>query len=214
MTSVSQYFFHRPRVAISLLIITHVAGVIGILTSYSELFLFLTPVNLLLSCLLLLSGHSNTTKKTVFGLALVGVIGFLVEWIGVHTGIIFGEYSYGATLGPKLDEIPIIIGVNWLILTYAIGNFIARFIQKTWIRVSLGALFMVGLDVLIEPVAIRYDMWSWASEGVPMMNYIAWFVVSLITMSIYFKYVHGSNNKIAEWVILVQVLFFGLLNFV
>ena len=214
MTSVAQYFYHHPRIAILLLALSHIVGIVGFNSPFAEWFMILTPLNLLLCCFLLLSGHSHITRSTLFGLAGIGLIGFIIEWVGVHTGIIFGEYTYGRTLGPKIDEIPVIISINWLMLTYAIGNVVARFSTDFYWRIILGAILMVGLDLIIEPVAIRFDMWQWETESVPLMNYLAWFIVSIGTMTIYFKSVHGQNNKMAEWVILSQLLFFGLLNFV
>ena len=43
-------------------------------------------------------------------------IGFSAELIGVHSGMLFGNYSYGNNLGLKLAEVPLIIGINWGVL--------------------------------------------------------------------------------------------------
>ncbi|MBK7882949.1 MAG: carotenoid biosynthesis protein [Chitinophagaceae bacterium] len=43
-------------------------------------------------------------------------IGIAVEIIGVKTGFLFGNYSYGIVLGPKIQSVPILIGINWFII--------------------------------------------------------------------------------------------------
>jgi putative membrane protein len=57
---------------------------------------------------------------------LIAVAGFFIEAIGVNTGLIFGNYVYKTTLGWKFLETPLIIGVNWILLTcsvvYSIEN--------------------------------------------------------------------------------------------
>jgi putative membrane protein len=71
---------------------------------------------------------------------------------------------------------------------------------------------MVGLDFLIEPVAIKYDYWAWAEVAVPVQNYIAWFFISLV-LHWFFKLQMGKvKNPIAPFIIIAQVIYFGLLN--
>jgi putative membrane protein len=52
-----------------------------------------------------------------------------LEVVGVKTGLIFGEYKYGSTLGIKLFEVPLIIGFNWVFVI--LGSIsISRLITK------------------------------------------------------------------------------------
>jgi putative membrane protein len=92
------------------------------------------------------------------------VVGFFVEVVGINTGYLFGQYTYGETLGYKWLDVPLMIGVNWWILTYSTG-ILARYLPLPAIgRAVVAAVLMVGLDACIEPVAVRFDFWQWQFE--------------------------------------------------
>ncbi len=111
-----------------LIILLHIVGVAGTLlhphlASWSSA---LTPVNLIVSTGILLACHPGALRSVLPPLLFCVLVGFGVEVLGVHTGFPFGRYTYGPVLGWKLLEVPLVIGVNWLLLIYAffsIGNF-------------------------------------------------------------------------------------------
>ena len=57
--------------------------------------------------------------KQMLAFFLIFLLGFVVEVVGVQTGLIFGSYSYGATLGVKLFDTPLLIGLNWIFVSYS-----------------------------------------------------------------------------------------------
>ena len=76
----------------------------------------------------------------------------------------------------------------------------------------LGALLMVGYDIVLEPSAIELDMWWWAGEGIPLQNYVAWFLFSFVfILFIGISRINTRNNS-ALPVYLVQVIFFLILD--
>ncbi len=105
------------RNLIFVLIILHLVGVVGILIPQTRnLVLSLSSINLFLGFIvILLSERKNLTGILVFSL-IAFLIGYGSELIGVHTGALFGNYWYGANLGLKLMEVPLIIGINWGVL--------------------------------------------------------------------------------------------------
>lgn len=42
----------------------------------------------------------------------VSLLGWAAEWIGVNTGLLFGTYRYLENSGFKIQNVPIIIGLN------------------------------------------------------------------------------------------------------
>jgi putative membrane protein len=91
---------------------------------------------------------------------MIFIIGFAAEWVGVHKAWLFGSYYYGETLGTKVDGIPLTIGVIWFLLIYSTGVLMQYSrIKYVLIRVIVGAGILVGLDKLIEPIAVRFDYW-------------------------------------------------------
>lgn len=204
----------EPKYAILVLTILYIVGVFGILIPIHEQFILLTPLNLLTSLGLVLIFHKNwTTSMTIF-VAIAFSIGFGIEILGVQTGLVFGEYSYGKVLGPKLLGTPFMIGVNWIMLTYCSAITIQTVLPKLSkvIKAILGAATLVLLDFLIEPIAIQYDFWSWGGVDIPIQNYIAWFIISFGLSFIFYQIVGGQSNKVAIALLILQFAFFGILN--
>lgn len=52
----------------------------------------------------------------------------LAEILVVSYGIIFGNYKYGEILGYKVLGVPLIIGINWCILTLIKGAIFTLFL--------------------------------------------------------------------------------------
>jgi len=90
---------NKTTISIAILIILYAVGIVGIKTGMFGDVLSLTPLNLLVSLALLLWNHEKWDGKFIAAIAIVAVAGFFVEVAGVQTGIIFGEYTYGKTLG-------------------------------------------------------------------------------------------------------------------
>lgn len=195
---------------IVILVILYGVGLSGILlTAFRPLVLPLSAYNLLISFLILL--HSYRWKKEMlFASFLVFLIGFFVEWVGVHTSLLFGTYWYGANLGPKFLEVPFIIGINWAMLTL-VSSAIGKTLSKSMLlNVVLGASLMTGMDWLMEPVAIKSDFWHWKNETIPVYNFICWFVVSLLTNWVFVKIAKPTLNKTAITLFILLTLFFTI----
>lgn len=197
---------------IGVIIILHLVGLAGIWSTYRSDFVLLTPINLMV-CLGLVFLNKNV--NSIF-IGLVYLLGFFVEVVGVNTGLIFGEYEYGKSLGLKIWDTPLIIGVNWVMVTFTAGLLVNEFFQKIelWVKILIGSLLMVFLDILIEPVAPKLDFWAWKGGEIPIQNYFAWWITSLVMMFIFFKTETRSRNKVGVALFLVQVSFFLILNLV
>ena len=204
----------KLKVSIVILIAFYISGIVGILTKNQTIdFLSLTPLNLLVNATLLLLNHQKGTNKQWLVFLIIAVIGYFIEVIGVTTGVIFGDYFYKTTLGWKLFETPLIIGVNWMLLTYGVVYTIGIKIKNT-IGIALASAFvLVALDILIEPVAMKYDFWTWKQAIVPFKNYIAWFFISFILCYIVAHYKSLSKNNFAPYLLVMQFIFFGIFNF-
>lgn len=191
-------------------------GVVGLSIPFLEpVFIRLVPLNITLALVLALIYHTRFELKFIVYAFFIGVSGFFIEWAGVHTGKIFGIYWYGETLGPGWDEIPFLIGINWFFLVYAVLNLLYSVKINWFVKALIGAFLMTFYDLVLEPTAIRLDFWTWKDDIIPIQNYIAWFCVSFVFLSIgfLFKFVK-TQNKMAVYLFYVQLAFFTLLVFV
>ncbi len=199
-------------ISTTVIVITHLVGIVGFLSPWREHFITITPFHLLISAGLLLYNHSDKTRR--FFLTISGLIaaGYLVELAGIQTGVVFGSYEYQRALGPKLFDTPPMIGVNWMMLIVAFGSVLSRFNVPLLIKAMLGALCMVALDFLIEPIAMAFEFWNWEINAVPTHNYLGWLVTAFLMFAVYFQIPFKKENPIGWILLLMQIVFFGLLN--
>ena len=206
--------FLSTRFSVIAIITVHFFGLIGLQTAYADWFLLLTPLNLMLSVGLLLLHHKHWKFGIGWFLLAAFSVGFGVEVLGVQTGFPFGNYVYGETLGPKVAGVPLVIGLNWVMLTYCAGIIVAPIKAHLVVKAMLAATLMVLLDFLIEPIAPVLDFWSWEQHLIPWENYLAWWVVAFALGLLFQRLRFAKDNRLAGALFLVQVVFFGILNFI
>jgi putative membrane protein len=204
----------KIAVSVAVIILFHVVGLVGFFVpALTPLFLKLVPFHLLLMLLVILVNHYRLSDRFWAFALLIFCLGILAEWIGVHKNWLFGRYQYGRTLGVKVADIPLMIGVNWLMLVYAAGVLMQRFRLKSMLfRILIGAALLVLLDILIEPVAIKFDYWTWINHSIPLKNYLCWFGVSAAFLWIFESFKFKTQSIVAPILLLVQFIFFLLLQ--
>lgn len=211
--------FGRLRVAQGLVLLFHLTGFVGLAFSKNpDFYLRFTPLTLMLTAGLLLAFQPGR-GASFWGFCLsVALLGLGAEIIGVNTGRIFGHYTYGDTLGLKILDmppfvgVPLLIGLNWLVLTYVCGT-LARYVPLPELpRTILAALLMVGLDMCLEPMASRYDFWHWSANIIPLQNFRDWFILSCVLQMLFNRANFIKLNPLVPLVYLAQLLFFFLLG--
>ena len=200
------------RLSIFFLWLINISGFFGITSDQNEFFLSTTPYVLSLTLLLLILNHDLSDKKSKTGLILIFLFGLIVEILGVNYGLFFGEYSYGANLGPKIYEVPYVIGFNWVLLIIATGSVSDKLIKgKEIYKILFASSLMVLIDLLIEKSAPKLDYWEFVISPVPFSNYLWWFIFSLCFQYIFFKTVKSKEYNLSSNILLIQFLFFGML---
>lgn len=153
--------------------------------------------------------HLGVRRALLFAVAGY-LIAWLAEYSSIHTGVPFGAYYYiETTAGDELwvKGVPFMDSMSFVFLSYAAYSVALMAISPTIrsrgiyvletrrIRYSpgvrlLGALFFVYLDIIIDPVSLQGHKWflgqiygypyHGAYFGVPVWNFVGWFVVGLI----------------------------------
>lgn len=210
-----QFSRYKQVLLIGLLIIFYTVGVVGLsIEEYRSNFLSLSFFNLALSFALLLMGRNLQSLQLYVFIFFAFVVGVGVELIGVHTGYLFGDYAYGESLGVKFYDVPIIIGINWGMLVIISASVAQRFQMNKFLQAVVASLFMLLLDVLIEPVAVESDYWTWEGDVIPLFNFVCWFGVALLLQFVYFGLNLAEKNKVATALYCIQFMFFLILNIV
>lgn len=203
----------KSLILILVLVIFYLVGIVGLTSSWREDFLPLSFMNLLLSFTVLLIALKNHSLRFYTFIFAGFSIGMIAEWIGVHTGLLFGNYIYGNNLGPLWYGVPLIIGINWLMLTIISGSIAERLKIHWFLKAAIGTFLMLILDFLIEPIAILSDYWTWSGD-IPFSNFVGWFFIAFLIQLVYFSMKLAEQNKVATVLYFLQVIFFIILNIV
>jgi putative membrane protein len=197
-------------IVFSLTFFLYTMGFIGIIAPESRAeSVQLTPLALILSLIIVLPfAEASLQPKTILVFLSIAISGYLIEVAGVNTGKIFGNYTYGKTLGLSVLNTPLIIGINWLFLVYASSSLFEKSPLNNIFKVLLASLAMLIYDIILEPVAPKMDMWHWKNALIPLKNYIAWFVIAVFFQFLIKWYKIDTKNPVAPWVLLCQFLFF------
>lgn len=196
---------------IFLLWLMHASAFIGINLGFEDFFLPLSAINLWFISLLLIWYYPIRNKSEVILFVSIAILGFTAEAIGVATGKVFGEYAYGRNLGFKLFEVPVIIGVNWAVLSFTTSGLANKLpLKSNHIKAATASALMLIFDFFIEQSAPKFDFWEFELPEVPLQNYITWFILAYIFNYAVLRFISDADTKICFHIYIVQVLFFTL----
>lgn len=204
---------HKDGIFMFVLYSFYAVGMLGHLIDKTyPLMMTLTPFVLLVFGAAVLLRTTGRDHKLLLWCLVAYVFTFSVEAIGVHTGVIFGEYYYGSTLGIKLFRVPLVIGFNWVIVVLGAITIAEKFSSNKQFTALLAALFTVVFDLPLEVVAVNLDYWQWIPGSVPIQNYVAWFVVAfLVALSFGHSKLQTKGSIIIHY-FFIQFVFFILID--
>jgi len=177
-----------------------------------EIFIRLIPFDLAVTTAVLLYYQKHWNIRIIVYCFGVFVATLVIEAVGLQTGKIFGTYHYGRSLGPKVLDVPIVMGLAWLILVYCTGIMVKNLNFHYLVKAGIAAAMIVMFDVLMEPVAMKFGMWGWENRRVPVLNYAAWFVISYIALLTLLNLKAKLRNELAPYVFCIVSGFFLTIN--
>ncbi|HNW51781.1 MAG TPA: carotenoid biosynthesis protein [Prolixibacteraceae bacterium] len=204
------YYRERPQEVRKFLVIFYIVGTLGMILPWSfPLFVWLTPLALLVNFVVLSFFHQSAINRRMIGcFVAIFLLSFVVEAMGVATGKVFGGYEYGRGLGPKLFHTPLMIGLNWLFLVYTTASVVEGWKLPNLLKVVVASLGMLLYDLVMEQVAPAIDLWHWKGEVVPLQNYCVWFILALFFHSLLKIFRIRMENPMARMIFGCQFLFF------
>lgn len=151
--------------------------------------------------------HAAVWRGWRFAAVLVAVTaggGLLVEAAGVATGLPFGAYTYGDSLGAKLLGVPVVIPLAWTMMGYPallVGARIGR--DRRWTPVVAGAA-LASWDLFLDPQMVDAGHWLWQGGsgpevlGIPVLNFVAWFVIATAMMAVLGQVPEGGYRSVGD----------------
>ena len=219
---------HQFLWSVAAALIVHVAGLIGMIWGDPDWFASKTPLNLLLMWGLLLLNQPRRDLSFCLFMLLSFATGIFTEMIGVQTGMLFGQYAYGAILGPSWKGVPFLIGLNWFVTVFiaagmarmVLGRIIPRDPSildgrtgRFLLLPLVGAAIATVFDWIMEPAAVGLGFWTWAGDGsIPMLNYVCWFLISWLLLLAGMMIGIEVRNRFSIPLLLIQSIFFLMLR--
>jgi putative membrane protein len=179
-------------------------------------------------------------KKTAIFFIIALTFGLLFEAAGVKYGI-FGHHYYYTIPTFFFGLVPLATPISWAIIIYIcytiINLFLLRFggnkpkkTDKLWYFIILttllsfiSGLMAVNLDMILDPVSVAPQVaaWIWIGGGsyygIPIGNFIGWFLVTVSTVFIFRCYEaiipkSNTNPKVNTYsylyIIIIYIMYF------
>jgi uncharacterized membrane protein len=164
---------------------------------------------------------------TLTGLCVV--VGNVFENLSIATGFPFGHYAFTERMGPKILQVPILLGLAYVGMGY-LSWAVAQAILGTWrnggngwrlgLLPLLSSAVMTAWDVTMDPVwSTLGRLWIWkqggAYFGVPISNFLGWMLTNYVIFQLFawFVWRRRGGGRAAEmpadyW--RMAVIFYGL----
>jgi putative membrane protein len=177
---------NSQQVAIGVLAFLLLAGVVQAALGLSYV-IKVTPIILTAATCAALIFWDSPVRAKLWASSIIFLGSFFIELIGVHTGLLFGNYSYSKLLGFTIFGVPITIGVTWLLVSLSTWHIVLLSTKSILQRLLLGGTLAVMFDLVLEQFAASYGLWIWQAGTIPLYNYVCWFIISILWFGILHK---------------------------
>jgi putative membrane protein len=128
---------------------------------------------------------------------------FVIEQIGVQTGWPFGQYSYDASLGPKLASVSLVVPFAWAMMVHPL-LVASRRVGKNWVFLY-GGFSLMAWDLFLDPQMVSAGRWSWTFTGahipfqpeIPVSNAFGWLFAGMGLMAVLHQVLPRERRKIS-----------------
>ncbi|QXJ22248.1 carotenoid biosynthesis protein [Actinomadura graeca] len=146
-------------------------------------------VVLLAACAVAFLAGAHGPKPALGAFGGTVLVGYAAEWIGVRTGVPFGDYSYTPLLRPQPGGVPVVVALAWGGMGLAAHAVASAIVPAGGLaRWAAGAAALTAWDLFLDPQMLRLGLWTWADggpyRGVPLTNFAGWLAVSLLVMAV------------------------------
>lgn len=125
-----------------------------------------------------------------------------VERFGTATGVPFGRYEYSPALRPQVGRVPALVPLAWFAMAVPareVAHAVAGARSTAVTRVFVGAAALTAWDLFLDPQMVGEGYWVWARRGryrgIPLGNYLGWFVTGLAVMGILERALPTSDSS-------------------
>ncbi|GGI98154.1 hypothetical protein GCM10008995_05080 [Halobellus salinus] len=131
-----------------------------------------------------------TDRRAATGVGLLVAYSYTVEYVGVHTGVPYGEFFYGVDLGPVVAGVP--LGLPIFFVPLVMNGYLLCLLllgdraRAAAIRLLAVIATVVTMDVVLDPGAVALGFWVYPNGGafysVPLSNYAGWVLSATVAV--------------------------------
>jgi putative membrane protein len=172
---------------------------------------WMLPVLLPTVFLLVHGSRTYGIRTSLFFAVVVLLVSNLFENASTATGFPFGNYYYSQFSGPRVLNVPVLIGpaylgmgyLSWTLARLLLGRTREALRGVSLITVPVVASFlMVAWDLTFDPVSSTINgFWIWeqggAYFGVPLSNYFGWFLTVLVFFAVFAVHLSRRTHESA-----------------
>ncbi|MGH3327773.1 MAG: carotenoid biosynthesis protein [Streptomycetales bacterium] len=137
------------------------------------------------------AARGPTWALTFAAVAVPGA--FVIEVVGLHTGMPFGRYAYGDTLGVQALGVPVVMPFAWAMMAYP-ALLIGRLLVRREVALVAGFALAVW-DFFLDPRLVAAGQRVWQDPGsavpgvpgVPWTSFAGWLLAATLLMAVLHK---------------------------
>ncbi|SFR59424.1 putative membrane protein [Halogeometricum rufum] len=152
--------------------------------------LFILLGTLVMRSPLLVGVLPHTTRRAATGVGLLALYAYAIEYVGVHTGVPYGEFAYGVDLGPTVAGVP--LGLPVFFVPLVMNAYLLCLLllgdraENAAVRLGSVVAAVLAMDVVLDPGAVALGFWEYyppgAFYGVPLSNYVGWVLSATVAV--------------------------------
>ncbi len=138
---------------------------------------------------------------------------WLVEAVGVASGMPFGTYSYGSDLGSTVLGVPWLIPLAWLMFAYP-ALWAGQVLTRQWaagnrlVGITISAWTMMAWDFFLDPQMVGEGYWKWSEpftalpglDAIPATNFAGWFATAWVLFAV-MNLLPRDDSALAAWAV-------------
>ena len=139
---------------------------------------------------------------------LCALIGNGMENLGIATGFPYGHYRFLSLMGPKLFNVPILLGLAYIGMAYVSWALAHAILNPRNLRLAgpriftvplVAGLIMVAWDFAQDPVwSTVLRAWVWRDGGpwfgVPFTNYLGWYLTVFLIYAFFAVFLSRAQH--------------------
>ena len=107
---------------------------------------------------------------------LVFAIGLGIFVVAEKSARLFGEFSFGFGLGPRMGETPVLSGLLWLVPVLFSFSWTAKLTANIYLRSAIGAVLVTVPTIFFSYNAPLLDFMHWGDMRPPASSFLTWFL--------------------------------------